>query len=75
MLRVVIDELEGASLVSLRIDYDPAARPAEVLEPTPDPFWARASGGPTSPEESEVWRLALQAAASSDRADRPLRRP
>jgi hypothetical protein len=63
LLRLV-EELHGATLVSLRVDYDPAMAPTDVLASGADPFLEGAAGGTASPEEAELWRLALRAAAS-----------
>jgi hypothetical protein len=65
LLRMIADELEGASLRNLRVEYDrtmghliePGTHPLEVLAP-----------GADSPEEATLWRLALRAGTNADAA-------
>ncbi len=65
LLRLVVEEIEGAILLGLRVDYDPASPPAHVFDPTAADVLEIAGRGATSPGEAELWRLVLPAAVAT----------
>lgn len=64
LLSVVADELDGARLVDLRLDYDGTSSGAPVVGPGPVDLLDLVGTGTTSPTEAALWRLALRAAGT-----------
>ncbi len=62
LLRVITEDLEGARLRTLRLEYDPASAPGCVAERGAHALDVLAPGV-NSPEEAALWRLVLRVGA------------
>ena len=67
LLRTVVDDLDRAALLNLRLEYDQSA-PPRIAAPETDVVDLVAPGS-ASPAEADLWRLALRAGAPVDGED------
>jgi hypothetical protein len=65
LIRLVSEELKGAELSHLRLDYSSASRPSHVVPRSRGDDFEVAGRGPTNRQEAESWEFARRAVQSS----------